>query len=150
MGSKFGHDRFSLIDRYDGSMYMPGYGEKCKETLLNSSEGVCYAQYLEKETVLRYWRKTMCKVFSLHYVGEHERYGIKAYEYGLPPTAFDRTGEDDCHAGDPTLPNGLQDASKCYFGKFVRKYYLQFYFLDRCRIPSGGKFSAFPTRRRSN
>lgn len=69
MGDKYGHEMFSLIDNYDGSMYLPHYGDTCKDTVQNSTEGVTYAQFLTKNSTLKYWRKTMCKVFTLYYSG---------------------------------------------------------------------------------
>lgn len=116
IGPKYGHEMFSLMNRYDGSKYLPRYGNKCQDTILNSTEGVMYAQYLTRQSVLKYWRKTSCKVFSLHYNSNITKYGINGYKYVLPPNAFDRTGENDCHASDPPLLNGLTDASKCFYG----------------------------------
>lgn len=69
LGAKYGHDQFFLIHRYDGTQYLPGFGDQCKDTVINSTEGVTYAQYLKKTTELRYWRKTICRVAPLYYTG---------------------------------------------------------------------------------
>lgn len=46
-------------------------------------------------------------------------YGVKAYRYNLSSSTYDRTfpAEDDCHKGNPPLPNGISDTSACYYGK---------------------------------
>ncbi|KAJ8932389.1 hypothetical protein NQ314_014700 [Rhamnusium bicolor] len=88
VGSGYGHRNFFLIDKYDGSEYLPHYGNKCIDKVVNSSE----------EDV--------------------KKYGVNAYKYDLTPSMFDRTipSYDDCYQGIPKLPNGLSDASMCYFG----------------------------------
>ncbi|XP_017781148.1 PREDICTED: scavenger receptor class B member 1-like isoform X2 [Nicrophorus vespilloides] len=115
-GSESGHERFSLIDKFSGSEYLPNY-KKCKDTLVNSTEGVTYSQYLTKKSVLRYWRKTICKVMELNYESDVVREGLAAYRYVVPASTFNRTypPEDDCYKGTYSLPNGLTDLSACFF-----------------------------------
>lgn len=69
IGPEYGHERFFLIDKYDGTENLPGHGEACLDSVVNSTEGVAYAQFLTKDSVLRYWRKTMCRVTPLYYDG---------------------------------------------------------------------------------
>nr|CAI5846188.1 unnamed protein product [Callosobruchus analis] len=117
IGPTFDHNRFFLIDKYDGSEWIPNRGSRCHDKVVNSSEGVSYPQFLTKNDTLRYWRKTLCKVGKLDYEREIEKYGVTAYKYTLVPTTYDRTApeEDDCYKGEPALPNGLSDVSVCYF-----------------------------------
>lgn len=69
IGPQYGHERFFLIDKYDGTEHLPGHGATCTDSVVNSTEGVAYAQFLTKDSVLRYWRKTLCKVTPLYYDG---------------------------------------------------------------------------------
>lgn len=67
IGPKYNHSKFFLIDRYDGSEYLPGFGSKCHLKVMDSTEGLSYPQFLSKNDVLKYWRKTLCKVGDLIY-----------------------------------------------------------------------------------
>lgn len=53
------------------------------------------------------------------FTGDETLYGLDAFRYDLTPSTYDRTkpSYDDCFKGVPTLPNGLSDASACYFGE---------------------------------
>ncbi|KAL3270704.1 hypothetical protein HHI36_021232 [Cryptolaemus montrouzieri] len=118
IGTDRGDENYFLIDRYDGSEYLPGHGSSCQDKIMNSTEGVAYPQYLTKNSSLRYWRKTMCKVTTLYFDSEQEwKYGINSYKFWLPNNTFDRTQpeEKDCYRSESALPNGLSDISKCYF-----------------------------------
>ncbi|XP_018567424.1 scavenger receptor class B member 1-like isoform X2 [Anoplophora glabripennis] len=119
IGTKFGHRKFFLIDKYDGTDNLPHFnGDKCGDKVTNSSEGVSYPQFLTRNDTLKYWRKTLCKVGNLYYSRDVKLYGVDAFRYDLTPSTFDRTNPsyDDCYKGTPALPNGLSDAAPCYFG----------------------------------
>lgn len=133
MGTQQGHEKFSLIDKYDGSSEIPGY-KNCKVNLTYSSEGVMYNQFLTKESKLKYWRKTICKPVDLSYTCDASKYGVSAYRYTLSPNTFNRTypAYDDCFKGDPTtLPNGLTDVSNCYYGVPIAASFPHFLFGDK-------------------
>ncbi|KAK4878127.1 hypothetical protein RN001_010633 [Aquatica leii] len=116
IGTTYGSQNFFLIDKFDGSDYFPNFDNACKSKLVNATEGVAYPQFLTKETTLHYWRQTICKVVDLNYKREVYVNGVKAYLYLLNSTIFNRVGRiHDCHSGNPPLPNGLSDVSKCYF-----------------------------------
>lgn len=118
IGSRHGDQKFFLIDKYDGSEYLPYFGDDCKDKVVNGTEGVLYPQFVSKDVPFRYYRKTMCRVTPLHYEKEDEKYGIPGYRYSLPENSYDRTlpPQDDCYSSYPPLPNGLSDVSKCQFG----------------------------------
>ncbi|KAJ8916567.1 hypothetical protein NQ315_000211 [Exocentrus adspersus] len=118
IGSQFGHRKFFLIDKYDGSDNLPYHKGRCLDKITNSTEGVSYPQYLTRNDTLRYWRKTLCKVGYLYYSGDEKMYGLDAFKYDLTPSTYDRTtpSYDDCYQGIPKLPNGLADVSACYYG----------------------------------
>jgi scavenger receptor class B protein 1 len=67
IGTKHGDKKFFMIDRYDGTDQLPNYGEMCGTGVVGSSEGVAYQQYITKNTTIKYWRKTFCKMATLHY-----------------------------------------------------------------------------------
>ncbi|RZB39341.1 scavenger receptor class B member 1-like [Asbolus verrucosus] len=117
IGTKHGDDKFFLIDKYDGSENLPNFDESCG-SIVNSTEGVAYPQYITKNTTLKYWRKTLCKMAILHYHNDVTKYGLNAYRYNLIDSIFNRTQptDSDCFKGAPELPDGLSDVSKCHFG----------------------------------
>ncbi|KAF5284244.1 hypothetical protein FQR65_LT00244 [Abscondita terminalis] len=114
IGTIFGSQNFFLIDQFDGSGYLPNYGRECSDKLVDSTEGVAYPQFLTKNTTLSYWRKTICKVVRLNYESDVNAYGVTAYRFVLDNTTFNRR-KNDCHVGNPPLPDGLSDVSKCYY-----------------------------------
>ncbi|GLV36662.1 uncharacterized protein CBL_02503 [Carabus blaptoides fortunei] len=120
IGQKYGHEKFFLLDKFDGTEYLPGHGVACGERIVNSTEGVLYPQYITKNITLRYWRKTLCRVIPLYYELERymDNYNVMAYKFTKPNNAYDRKLDldKDCHKGEPTLPSGLSDVGKCYNG----------------------------------
>ncbi|EFA05690.2 scavenger receptor class B member 1 [Tribolium castaneum] len=118
IGTKYGDENFFLIDKYDGSKDLPNYGASCGGGVVNSSEGVAYPQYITKNTTLKYWRKTFCKMAVLHHRKDVSKYGVNAFRFDLIDSIFNRTepSEADCFRGQPDLPDGLSDISKCHFG----------------------------------
>ncbi|XP_045469204.1 scavenger receptor class B member 1-like [Harmonia axyridis] len=117
VGTENGNEKFFLIDKYDGSEYLPSHGDKCEDKVVNSTEGVAYPQYLTKNSIIRYWRKTLCFVTSLLFEYEKEFYGVNTYKYTLANNTYDRTEpeEKDCYKMDPVLPSGLRDTSQCFW-----------------------------------
>lgn len=78
-----------------------------------------YPQYLTKQTILWYWRKTLCRIAPLHFEQEIQKGPLKGYKYVLRDNVFDRFENKtaDCYKG-ANLPDGLTDVSKCFFGNF--------------------------------
>lgn len=114
IGTNYGPSRFLLIDQFDGSQYLPEHG--CEEKLVNTTEGVGFHPFLTKNETILYWRKTTCKVVELDFEREVVSQGFNAYRYTLRNETFHRkTPKPDCFIGDPPLPNGLADVSKCFF-----------------------------------
>lgn len=84
IGPTFDHSKFFQIDKYDGSEYLTGFGNKCPQKIVNSTEGLSYPQYLTKNDTLRYWRKTLCRVGELIYASKYKKSYAKyefAYKY---------------------------------------------------------------------
>lgn len=82
--------------------------------------GAIYGHHISKESTVKFWRKALCRAVDLHFDKEIQMYGILGYRYILGPDVYDRKSdnETDCYKGTySVLPNGLTDASKCYFGK---------------------------------
>lgn len=45
-------------------------------------------------------------------------HSVPVYRYNLSESVYDRVKNDtDCYDTVPSLPAGISDASKCYFGK---------------------------------
>lgn len=53
------------------------------------------------------------------FTGDESRYGVNGYRFELANWTYNREGDQDCFAGQPRLPDGLADASPCYWGKFI-------------------------------
>lgn len=75
---------------------------------------------MTNETVLKYFRKSICKVVYLNYQGETELQGLKALKFVDNPESYKTwkaDGSRDCFSGpeDHILPDGLTDLSKCYY-----------------------------------
>lgn len=76
---------------------------------------------MTNETVINYFRKSICQVIPLHYERSSELLGLKVNEYVLRPESMKRKANltADCYKGSEedayVLPDGLTDMSKCYF-----------------------------------
>lgn len=100
----------------------------CDASIVNSTEGALYGQGVTKETVIHYFRRTLCRTIPLYFESELQVGHLKAYKYGLKADAYDRTENSslDCFKGFNSknpLPNGLSDMSKCYFGNYIFIYF---------------------------
>lgn len=125
IGPKYGDEDFFKMNFCNGESTVPGFSlanGDCDATIKNSTEGVHYGQYLTKDEPLIYWRKTVCRPMPLYYQKEKMKGTIKTYHYVLPADAYDRKENltADCYKKslDFTLPDGLSDVSKCYYGEF--------------------------------
>ena len=74
---------------------------------------------LTKQSVLSYWRKTLCRPVPLHFDGEVQMGKLLGYKFRLREDVFDRSKNKsaDCYKG-PNLPDGLSDLSKCFYGSY--------------------------------
>jgi hypothetical protein len=116
IGLKHGAQNFFGINTWNGWTTVPKF--QCNASLKGSSEGALYPALSTKDTVLWYWRKTLCRPVPLHFDEELVCDGLKAYKYVLRYDVYDRLKNkaDDCYRGD-NLPSGLSDLSKCFFGE---------------------------------
>lgn len=118
MGIDNGHQNFFKIDKFRGSEYMDGSGDTCSQSIVGTTEGVVYNQFLDKKVPVKYWRKNVCRIMDLEFREEVVKFGVNAYKYVVPNNSLDRSdNESDCYTATPPLANGLADASRCYFGK---------------------------------
>ncbi|GJQ75367.1 SCRB7 [Trypoxylus dichotomus] len=115
IGTKFGHQKFFLIDKYNGSSYIPS-NSNCKHTITDAADSIIYSQLVPKSRKVKYFYDLVCKPVTFLYQDEVYMYGLKGYRYVLPGDDFNRTKppENDCFKGTPTLPNGLIDLSSCW------------------------------------
>lgn len=122
IGKAHGNENFFKIQTYNERPTVPGFNPEqgdCFASLVNSTEGALYPQFMKKETVLWYWRKTICRTVPLYFEKEVKLGSILAYKYVLKDDTFDRLDnlKEDCYKGNNVLPSGLSDLSRCYFGK---------------------------------
>ncbi|KAG5677882.1 hypothetical protein PVAND_007599 [Polypedilum vanderplanki] len=116
IGTKHGAKNFFAINTWNNKPTVPRFENECNASLKGSSEGALYPALSTKDTVLWYWRKTLCRPVPLHFDEEFICDGLKAYKYILRYDVYDRLENkvEDCYRGD-NLPNGLSDLSKCFF-----------------------------------
>lgn len=58
------------------------------------------------------------KAFDMYLSGEFILDNVPVYRYNLSESVFDRVvNVTDCYDTVPSLPSGLSDGSKCYYGK---------------------------------
>lgn len=69
-GTKFGHQKFLLIDKYNGSSYVPSSKPNCKDDLTGASESVTFSQKVPKTKKIRYFYDLMCKPTTFLYEGK--------------------------------------------------------------------------------
>lgn len=123
IGLQNGNENFFKINTWNYQPNLQRFSTEkgaCNESLIGSSEGALYPQKCTNETVLWYWRKTLCRVVPLHFDSEVQRGNLKAYKYVLRDDVYDRfvgNRTSDCNKG-VDLPDGLSDVSKCFFGMY--------------------------------
>ncbi|XP_030041019.2 scavenger receptor class B member 1 [Manduca sexta] len=129
IGSQWGHEHFFQIEKFRGNPQLPGYDAKeCPDRIFGSTEGVMYQQHLTKSDVLLYWRKTVCKLMPLYFDSEVTLASVPLYRYNLSESVHERvSNETDCYDTHPSLPDGISDASKCYFDFPMTSSYPHFY-----------------------
>lgn len=61
--------KFFLIDKFHGSPRLGYWPDERCDSVVNSTEGVTYPQFLLKNESIKYLRKTICRVVPLHWKG---------------------------------------------------------------------------------
>lgn len=134
IGTEHAGTDFFRINSMNGKPTVPGYNvEKgdCDARIVNSTEGLVYGQKVTKETVVRYWRRTLCREVPLYFEKELKVGQLDAYKYALLNNTYDRMENKtaDCWKSwkkdQVSLPDGLSDLSKCFYGKFEGSSFLE-------------------------
>lgn len=121
-GLQHGDDQFFMINSYRNRPTVPGFipeNGDCFASIVNSSEGALYQQNLDENSIIIYWRRTLCRAVPLYFERKVQRGPLLGYEYVLPDNSYDRlmNGTEDCYKGQNSfLENGMTDMSKCYNG----------------------------------
>lgn len=122
IGPKHAGNQFFEIATVNGVTVVPGFdlsrGE-CNASIIGATEGALYNTHLSSESVLWYWRKSLCRQVPLYFEKTVQKGAFDAYKYVLRENVYDRMANAtaDCYKGpEPTLPDGLSDLSKCFFG----------------------------------
>ncbi|XP_049545736.1 scavenger receptor class B member 1-like [Anopheles darlingi] len=119
-GKHYGNEQFFMMNTYEYEPTVPGFSlarGDCFASIVNSSEGATYSQNLNEQSVLIYWRKTLCRAVPLYFDGRVQRGPLIGYKYSLPDSSYDRLANStaDCYKGQYTLlEDGCTDVSKCY------------------------------------
>lgn len=119
---KNGNENFFKINSWNYRPTVPNfYPERgdCNANLEGSNEGALFPQLVTKETVLLYWRKTLCRAVPLHFDKEVQVGQLKGYKFMLRENVYDRSENEtaDCFKGS-NLPDGLSDLSRCFFSTY--------------------------------
>lgn len=119
IGVRHGHENFFKINTWNGRPTVPGFQPErgdCNANIEGSTEGALYPQLIAEDTVLRYFRKSLCRTVPLNFDSELQWGDLKAFKFILRDDVFDRfeNRTADCYRGS-NLPDGLSDLSKCYF-----------------------------------
>jgi CD36 family len=122
IGARHGNADFFKIDTWNYRQSVPNYKPElgdCNASVVGSSEGAIYPQNNTKDSVLWFWRSTLCRAVPLHFDTEVQMGNLKGYKYILRDDVYDRLENRtaDCYKGS-NLPDGLSDVSKCFFGEF--------------------------------
>lgn len=122
IGVANGNENFFKINTWNHRTtvprFYPEHGD-CNANIEGSSEGALYPQLITKDTVLWYFRKTLCRAVPLNFDSEVQWGNLKAYKFVLRENVYDRFANRtaDCYKGSD-LPDGLSDVSKCFFGAY--------------------------------
>ncbi|XP_058834841.1 platelet glycoprotein 4 isoform X2 [Topomyia yanbarensis] len=118
-GKQFGNEQFFMINTYRNRPTVPGFMPEngdCFASIVNASEGAFYPQNLNENSVLIYWRRTLCRAVPLFFEKEIRRGPLTGYEFVLPDNSYDRLANAtaDCYKGQRILlEDGMTDMSKC-------------------------------------
>lgn len=119
-GLEHGDEQFFMINSYRNRPTVPGFKPEngdCFASIVNSSEGALYQQNLDEDSIIIYWRRTLCRAVPLYFERKVQRGPLIGYEYVLPDDSYDRlmNGTADCYKGQNSfLEDGMTDMSKCY------------------------------------
>lgn len=123
-GKRYGDDQFFMMNTYEYEPTVPGFSlakGDCFASILNSSEGATYPQNLDEQSVLIYWRKTLCRAVPLYFERRVQKGPLTGYKYVLPDNSYDRLPDSDadCYKGQfGLLEDGMTDTSKCSHGEY--------------------------------
>ncbi|XP_045515404.1 scavenger receptor class B member 1-like [Pieris brassicae] len=97
-----------------------GYGtqkqSRCN-TFKDAYEGLSYPIDITKDTPLRLYRNSLCRLIDLEYYGTRSiDYGPEAYVYRFRRDAFSNTTETECACHLPECINGVTDLAPCFYG----------------------------------
>lgn len=121
IGTSHGPENFFKMNLWNNRPTVPRflteYGD-CNATLNGATEGAMFPSNIQKDDVVWYWRKTLCRPVPLHFDEELIHSGLNAYKFILKTNVFDRCKNStaDCYKGN-NLPNGLTDLSRCFYGE---------------------------------
>lgn len=123
IGKENGFKQFFDMEEYNYQTTVPGFNLNkgdCNATIKGSNEAYLYNKKMDNETIIKYFRKSICQVVPLHYERSSELHGLSVNEYVLKGDSLRRKANltADCYKGqaeNEVLPDGLTDMSKCYF-----------------------------------
>ncbi|CRL03535.1 CLUMA_CG016379, isoform A [Clunio marinus] len=140
IGLKHGNENFFKINTWNHRRNVPGFYPEngdCNARIDGSTEAALWPQLCTKETIIWYWRKTLCRSVPLYFEEEIQMGSLNAFKYILRDDVYDRLENKtaDCFRGS-NLPDGLSDVSKCFFDQPIVASFPHFYsrpgkFLDK-------------------
>ncbi|XP_047505055.1 lysosome membrane protein 2-like isoform X1 [Pieris napi] len=114
-------EKFKIIS-FNGEKGLPvlGYGthkqSRCN-TFKDAYEGISYPIDVTKDTPLRLYHNSLCRLVDLEYNGTRSMdYGPEAFVYKIRRDAFSNTTETECVCHLPKCINGVTDLAPCFYG----------------------------------
>jgi CD36 family len=86
IGAKNGNENFFKINTWNYRPTVPRfYPERgdCNADIQGSNEGALFPQLVTKNTVLLYWRKSLCRAVPLYFNSEVQVGKLKGYKFNL-------------------------------------------------------------------
>lgn len=116
IGPENGPDKFFYMNSYNYKTTLPGMDPNdCHASLLNTTEGVFFPQNLSKTTTLKLMHKVACRPVDFNFEEEVQIGPILGYKYKIMDDICDR---NECDQSSSSLPDGLCDFAKCFYGRF--------------------------------
>ncbi|XP_050587850.1 scavenger receptor class B member 1-like isoform X1 [Bombus affinis] len=125
--------RTGLIEKYNGDVNLPQWTGKCAN-VKGASDGAKYANYIEPNDTVLFFRKSLCRSATMTRIGEKTIKSLHTYKYTFVENIMDNGAyipENKCFCRHGyCLKPGLIDVTDCYYGFPIALSYPHFYKAD--------------------
>lgn len=97
--------------------YCFSYRSRCN-TFKDAYEGISYPIDITKDTPLRIYHKSLCRMIDLEYQGTRWMdYGPEAFVYKIKKESYSNTTDTECVCHLPKCIDGVSNVAPCFYGK---------------------------------